>query len=251
MESRVGEWCWSHRWLAVATALPLAGPAWADRCDDADHDTVCDRAEDVDDDGNLDDDDSDGDGTPDYLDDDDDGDGVRTREEDVDRDGDASNDETGLEDDGVPDYLDPSVPTDRDHDGYVSTAYGGDDCDDTRLGVNPGVDHDPLYDGEDWDCDDPDLVLDFDADRDGHLQEKEADDGDDCNDNDPDIHPGVEEEYGDGVDQDCDGFTDPASAVEPIGGCSCAGSGVGPGSAGFGSSAGAWVALGLAVRRRR
>ncbi len=52
-------------------------------------------------------DDTDGDGIPDYLDDDDDGDGVLTRDEDYNRSGDPSDgDRNG---DGVPDYLDPSV----------------------------------------------------------------------------------------------------------------------------------------------
>ncbi len=52
-------------------------------------------------------DDTDSDGTPDYLDDDDDNDGVLTRDEDYNHDGDPTNDDTNG--DARPDYLDPSV----------------------------------------------------------------------------------------------------------------------------------------------
>ena len=51
--------------------------------------------------------DTDGDGIPNYLDDDDDNDGVLTRDEDYDHDGDPTNDDRNG--DGNPDYLDPSV----------------------------------------------------------------------------------------------------------------------------------------------
>ncbi len=52
-------------------------------------------------------DDTDSDGTPDYLDDDDDNDGVLTKDEDYNQDGDPRNDDTNS--DGKPDYLDPGV----------------------------------------------------------------------------------------------------------------------------------------------
>ncbi|WP_203258569.1 FKBP-type peptidyl-prolyl cis-trans isomerase [Hyunsoonleella ulvae] len=51
------------------------------------------------------DDDTDGDGTPNFIDIDDDGDGVLTINEDLDNDGDPTNDDT--DGDGVPNYLDP------------------------------------------------------------------------------------------------------------------------------------------------
>ena len=42
-----------------------------------------------------------------------------------------------------------------------------------------------------------------DNDNDGYFE------GEDCDDNDPDIHPGAEETAGDGVDSNCDGQDDP------------------------------------------
>ena len=73
---------------------------------DSDFDGIADLAEDINLDGNLDNDDSDGDGTANYLDDDDDGDGLKTSIEDADKDGDPRNDDT--DSDGIPDYLDVS-----------------------------------------------------------------------------------------------------------------------------------------------
>ena len=42
-----------------------------------------------------------------------------------------------------------------------------------------------------------------DADGDGFLSEDSG--GDDCDDTDPDVHPGADDPAGDGVDADCDG----------------------------------------------
>ncbi|MCK0132337.1 FKBP-type peptidyl-prolyl cis-trans isomerase [Flavobacteriaceae bacterium F08102] len=72
---------------------------------DNDNDLVPNKYEDIDGDGELFDDDSDGDGTADYLDNDDDGDGILTRNEDIDGDGDPRNDDTN--NNGIPNYLDP------------------------------------------------------------------------------------------------------------------------------------------------
>ena len=72
--------------------------------DDADNDSVADVLEDVDGDGNLDNDDTDGDSIPNYLDEDDDNDGINTINEDYDGDNDPTNDDT--DDDGIPNYLD-------------------------------------------------------------------------------------------------------------------------------------------------
>lgn len=71
---------------------------------DSDNDGVLDIDEDVNGDNELDNDDTDGDGIPDYLDEDDDGDGVNTADEDRDNDGDPTNDDS--DGDQTPDYLD-------------------------------------------------------------------------------------------------------------------------------------------------
>ncbi len=71
---------------------------------DTDGDGVFDIDEDINGDGNLDNDDTDDDGIPNYLDEDDDGDGVNTADEDRDNDGDPTNDDS--DGDQIPDYLD-------------------------------------------------------------------------------------------------------------------------------------------------
>lgn len=71
---------------------------------DHDNDGVASRYEDVDGDGVLQNDDTDGDNLPDYFDIDDDGDGIKTIEEDTNEDGNPRNDDT--DNDGIPNYLD-------------------------------------------------------------------------------------------------------------------------------------------------
>ena len=71
---------------------------------DSDNDGILDIDEDVNGDNELDNDDTDGDGIPNYLDEDDDGDDVNTADEDRDNDGDPTNDDSDGDD--VPDYLD-------------------------------------------------------------------------------------------------------------------------------------------------
>jgi uncharacterized protein YcfL len=71
---------------------------------DVDNDLVKDNDEDIDGDGDVIGDDTDGDGVFDYLDRDDDGDGILTRDEDTDGDGDPRNDDD--DNDGIPNYLD-------------------------------------------------------------------------------------------------------------------------------------------------
>ena len=71
---------------------------------DADNDWVVNSDEDLNKNGNVNDDDTDDDNLPNYLDIDDDGDRVLTKEEDANGDGDPRNDDT--DGDGVPDYLD-------------------------------------------------------------------------------------------------------------------------------------------------
>jgi hypothetical protein len=72
---------------------------------DHDRDGILSIFEDLDNDGNVKNDDTDGDNVPNYLDADDDNDGVLTRNEDANGDGDPTNDDT--DGDGIPDYLDP------------------------------------------------------------------------------------------------------------------------------------------------
>ncbi len=92
---------------------------------------------------------------------------------------------------------------DQDQDGY--TPADG-DCDDNDASYHPGADEDPgntgFGDGFDNDCDG---IVDegtnrYDDDGDGFIEL----DGD-CDDTNPDIHPGMTETCGDGIDQDCDG----------------------------------------------
>lgn len=71
---------------------------------DGDGDLVSNNDEDIDGDGDVYNDDTDGDLLPDFRDIDDDGDGIITREEDIDGDGDPRNDDT--DGDGIPNYLD-------------------------------------------------------------------------------------------------------------------------------------------------
>ena len=71
---------------------------------DADNDGVVNNDEDIDGDGDVLNDDTDEDLTPDYIDVDDDGDGIFTKDEDANGDGDPRNDDK--DGDGIPDYLD-------------------------------------------------------------------------------------------------------------------------------------------------
>jgi hypothetical protein len=127
--------------------------------------------------------DSDGDSIPDILDTDDDGDGILTRSEtDSDYDG-----------DGIPNYLD----LDSDADGLPDEEEGEEDLDGDEK---------------------PDFLDSFsDNDQDGYLSVDWG--GEDCDDDDPDIHPGMEEDLG-GKDLDCDGYEDPADGLGFTCGCS-------------------------------
>ena len=89
---------------------------------------------------------------------------------------------------------------DEDGDGYATC---GNDCDDSRSDVHPGATE--TWDGVDQDCDD---IIDegtegYDDDGDGYAEV----DGD-CNDNDVTISPEAIEDYGNGIDDDCDGIVD-------------------------------------------
>jgi hypothetical protein len=99
---------------------------------------------------------------------------------------------------------------------FVAT---GGDCDDTNPDFHPGAQE--LADGVDNDCDgqvDEGLATTWYRDMDGDLfgdsnvtreaATQPADfvaTGGDCDDTNPDFHPGAEDSPGDGVDNDCDG----------------------------------------------
>jgi len=100
------------------------------------------------------------------------------------------------------------------------------DCDDTTPRVSPDVAE--ICDGLDNDCDGqtdeddarnaPTWHKDSDSDGFGNPDAPgittcngplgHADNGDDCNDNDPEVHPDAEETWYDGIDQDCDEWSD-------------------------------------------
>ena len=120
-------------------------------------------------------------------------------------------------------------PADIDGDGFDDEICGGDDCDDSYPGVNPGA-AEVADDGIDQDCNGADTITCIvDADMDGYgtdvgttvlapdgscdTADGEANDSTDCDDSDPDVNPGVEESRAagncsDGVDNDCDGLVD-------------------------------------------
>ncbi len=104
--------------------------------------------------------------------------------------------------DGIDNDCSDGDLTDADEDGYPSTEIdGGTDCNDDDSAIYPGQDEIP-YDGVDQDCSGADLT---DADEDGF--DATVADGDDCDDANPDIHPGALE-LPDGVDNDCNGVID-------------------------------------------
>ncbi len=123
---------------------------------------------------------------------------------------------------------------DGDGDGYGSPGspeceHPERDCDDTDPSVNPGDpedDWEECHNGIDDDCDGfPDLFCSCrDSDGDGYGRPPYAGGcvlpGEDCDDTDPEVHPGVVEEGPDrcanGVDDDCDGLVD---GDDP--GCGC------------------------------
>jgi len=112
---------------------------------------------------------------------------------------------------------------DSDGDGYEDLDCGGDDCDDNDASVHPGATE--YCDGVDNDCDseiDEDAVdmTWFYDDDDGDTYGDPADrrlscdaptgyvtNNDDCDDRDPDIHPGATE-HCNGIDDNCNGYID-------------------------------------------
>lgn len=92
---------------------------------DTDGDGVIDLNEDINGNNNLDDDDTDQDGFPDYQDEDDDGDGINTADEDYDNDGNPMNEDS--DGDGIADYLD-----EQDVINFVSEIWA-ENCDTSNL----------------------------------------------------------------------------------------------------------------------
>ena len=138
-------------------------------------------------------------------------------------------------------------------------ADNGDDCDDADASVSPEGEE-LVADGVDSDCDGQELCyddddgdswrdetvvvsLDLDCEDDGEAEDTELD----CNDADPDIHPGADEIPGDGIDQDCDGEDMPGEDTaapdedpDDPEGCGCGTTALGP-----------WILALLLARRRR
>ncbi len=99
---------------------------------------------------------------------------------------------------------------DADGDGFIAESCGGDDCDDSKATVYPGAPEDgglvEGYDNVDNDCDgDVDEGTEnFDDDGDGYSETQG-----DCDDANPEIHPGAVEVPGNQIDDDCDGDDQP------------------------------------------
>jgi outer membrane protein OmpA-like peptidoglycan-associated protein len=171
--------------------------------------------------------DSDSNGTPDYLDPDDDGDGVATLDEDVNEDGDVTNDDTDADStpdyldndddgdgvstgsegtgdsdmDGIPDYLDPSAG-DSDGDGLGDglECSSGVPCEDSDGDGRPDY-LDPDDDGDGIDTLDEDLdnsgsPLNDDSDGDGTPDYLDTDDD---NDGSSSLSEGTGDSDGDGI----------------------------------------------------
>ncbi len=161
---------------------------------DNDGDGITTGNEDINGDGNIHNDDTDGDGTPNYLDSDDDGDTILTKNEDLNADGNPANDDT--DGDGKANYLDSDDdgdtlatknedlnadgnPTNDDTDGDGKANYlDSDDDGDTVLTKNEDLNGDGNVTNDDSDGDGKANYLDNDDDNDGILTKDEDANGD-------------------------------------------------------------------------
>ncbi|MDP6933628.1 MAG: MopE-related protein, partial [Myxococcota bacterium] len=85
-------------------------------------------------------------------------------------------------------------------DGYVEESSEGFDCDDDDEAYHPGATEDDCSDASDYNCDGS--VSYEDEDEDGWPACEE------CDDSDPDVYPGAEDAWYDGVDSDCEENSD-------------------------------------------
>lgn len=184
---------------------------YLDADDDGDH--IATRSEDPNGNGNPRDDDIDRDGIPNYLDTDDDNDGVLTRQEDTNQDGAPANDD--LDGDGIPNYLESG---DTDGDG-VPNEQDPDDDSDTVLTLHEDRNRDGIPWNDDTDGDKRPNFLDRDDDGDTLLTNAEDtnQDGDPRNDDrDNDRQPNFldDDDDNDGIltaDEDLNGDGDLAN----------------------------------------
>lgn len=103
---------------------------------------------------------------------------------------------------------------DRDRDGHVAIECGGDDCDDSDVGTQPGAIETCDVAGKDEDCN-PTTLGGRDADGDGYVDGQctnrsgvgDPRTGDDCDDLRPGVHPNLAEVC-DHRDNDCNGQVD-------------------------------------------
>jgi hypothetical protein len=108
--------------------------------------------------------------------------------------------------DGLDVPCDCTAP-DLDGDLHDRPECDGDDCDDSDASIHPGA-TEICGDGIDQVCDGFDLRCDCPVDADGDGHDVYECGGDDCDDTDPDVHPGALEVMCDGIDQDCNGYDD-------------------------------------------
>ncbi|HLC56226.1 MAG TPA: putative metal-binding motif-containing protein [Candidatus Nanoarchaeia archaeon] len=121
-----------------------------------------------------------------------------------------------------------NVCPDNDQDTYYNQTCGGLDCNDNDVNINPMIleditenpascsdnldnDCDLLIDGTDPGC--GGAALSCDADKDGYLNNDVACEGNDCNDNDVNVNPGVDELCGNGIDDNCNLLIDECNPV--------------------------------------